>query len=141
MCTGNRKEGEQSTCKPPKTTKTVDRHVKCKDIDTSVRATGRESVENKSIDTRPLKEWKSVTATPPQKSDNRTFAEYKAPSSEGQATVHKNIPSEQEHNRLHKTTNSPQQECSHDMNGKQKRYTRNLIGGVLLLLATVMAVS
>jgi hypothetical protein len=143
MYTGNPKGGKDGTCKARETTKTVEEHVKCKETDTSIQATRKEPAENKSTDTAnqpPLKECKPLTFTPPQKSDSKTSAECKA-SSKGQTAVHKIIPSEQERDSLHRTTNSPKQECSHDMNGKQKRYTGKLIGGVLLLLATVIAVS
>jgi len=143
MYTGNSKGGKDDTCKPCET-RTVEDHLKCKDTDTSIRVTGKESVENKSTDTpnqQPLKECKPVTPTLPQKSDNKTFAECKAPSSSAQTSVHKIIPSEPEHDRLHRTTNSPQQEYSHDSNGKQKWSARKLTGGILLLLATVFAVS
>lgn len=142
MYTGNPKGGKDGTRKARETTKTVEEHVKCKETDTSIQATRKEPAENKSTDTAnqpPLKECKPLTFTPPQKSDSKTSAECKA-SSKGQTAVHKIIPSEQERDSLHRTTNSPKQECSHDMNGKQKRYTGKLIGGVLLLLATVIAV-
>jgi len=143
LYTGNTKGGKDSTRKPHET-RTVEEHVKCKDTDTSIRVTGKESVENKSTNTpnhQPLKECKPITPTPPQKSDNKTSAECKAPSSSAQTGVHKTIPSESEHDRLHRTTNSPKQEYSRNTNGKQKRNARKLTGGVLLLLATVFAVS
>jgi hypothetical protein len=143
MYTGNPKGGKDGTCKPHET-RTVEEHLKCKDTDSSIRVTRKESVGNKSINTpnqRPPEECKPVTPTPPQKSDNKTFAECKAPSSSTQTNVHKIIPSEAEHDRLLRTTNSPQQEYSHDTNGKQKRSAGKLTGGVLLLLAIVFAVS
>lgn len=143
MYTDNPKGGKDGTCKPHATTKTVEEHLKCKDSDTSIQVTRKESIENKSTNTpnqQPLKEYKPITPTPPQKSDNKTFAECKAPSSSAQTSVHKVIPLEQERDRLSRTTNSSQQEYSFDMNGKQERYTRKLTG-VLLLLATVFAVS
>lgn len=144
MYTDSPKVGKDGTCKSHETSKAVEESVKRKEPDTSIRVTGKEPVENKSTNTPnqlPLKECEPMTPTPPQKSDNKTFADYKASSSESQRAVHKIIPSEQEHDRLHRTRNSSQQEGSHDMNGKQKRYTGKLIGGVLLLLATVIAVS
>jgi hypothetical protein len=122
----------------------VEEQLKCKDTDTSIRVTRKESVENKSTNTpnqQPLKECKPITPTPPQKSDNKMLAECKTPSSSVQTSVFRVIPSEPEHDRLHRTTNSPQQEYSFDMNGKQKRNAGKLAGGVLLLLATVFAVS
>jgi hypothetical protein len=143
MYTGNPKGGKDDSCKPCET-RTMEEHLKCKNTDTSIRVTGKESDENKSTDTpnqQPLKECKPVTPTPPQKSDNKTFSECKAPSSSSQTSVHKIIPSETERDRLRRTTNSPQQEYSFDTNGKQNWNARKLTGGVLLLLATVFAVS
>jgi len=141
--TGNPKGGKDGTCKP-RETRTVEEHLKCKDTDTSIQVTRKESVENKSTNTpnqQPLKECKPITPTPPQKPDNKTFAECKAPSSSAQTSVHKIIPSEPENDRLRRTTNSPQQEYSRDTNGKQKGSAGKLTGGVLLLLATLFAVS
>jgi hypothetical protein len=143
MYTDNPKGGKDGTCKPCETTNTVEEQLKCKDTDTSFQVTRKESVENKSTNTpnQQLKECKPVTPTPPQESDDKMFAECKAPSSSTQTSVHKIVSSEPEHDRLHRTTNYPQQEYSLDTNGKQKSYTRKLTGGVLLLLATVFAVS
>ena len=141
--TGNPKGGKDGTCKP-RETRTVEEHLKCKDTDTSIQVTRKESVENKSTNTpnqQPLKECKPITPTPPQEPDNKTFAECKAPSSSAQTGVHKIIPSEPENDRLRGTTNSPQQEYSRDTNGKQKGSAGKLTGGVLLLLATLFAVS
>lgn len=155
----NRSKGQRNgSCKPPETAGRVDKHVKSKDTDTSNQGT-RDCIQNNftGLPNQPSgKEPKPVTAIlaqkfstsnqpsgkdgkpiipePPQKSDIKPDAESKASYSGGQPPAHKINPSEQEYGKLQ--PNSP-----HGVSGKQKNYTWQIIGGIVLLLVSAIAVS
>ncbi|XP_021940582.1 apoptosis-inducing factor 1, mitochondrial isoform X2 [Zootermopsis nevadensis] len=139
--TTNSKGAKGGSCKSPETTKAMEEHVKCKDTDTS-KQTQRECTQSKV--TGPPKEpsekeCKPVMPITPQKADIKPAAEYKSQSPVGQPPVSKLIPSEQESSKPHKMKNVIQQDSPGDTSGKQKKYGRQLIGGLLLLASAFAA--
>jgi hypothetical protein len=153
------KGGNDGSCKPLETTRRVDEHVKSKDIDTSNQGTRREFIQNSftglpnqlsgkepkpvtailaqkfSTSNQPSgKDGKPIIPKPPQKSDIKPDAEYKAPHSGGQPPLHKINPSKQEYGK-------PQPKSPYGTSGKQKSYTWQIIGGIVLLLVSAIAVS
>jgi hypothetical protein len=157
--TNRSKGGNYASCKPPETTRRVDEHVKFNDINVSNQGTRRECIQNSfnglpnqpsgkvprpvtlsqtrgsSTSSQPSgKDGKPIIPKPPQKSDVRPVAESKAPHSGVQPPLHKINPSEQEHSK-------PQPKSPSGANGKQKNYTWQIIGGIVVLLLSAIAVS
>lgn len=159
MYTSRSKGGNSGSCKPPETTRRVEERVKSKDIDTSNQLTRRECIQNiftglpnqpSGKEPKPVtailaqkfstsnqpsgKDGKPVIPKPPQKSDIKPDAECKAPYPGGQQPLHKINPSKQEYGK-------PQPNSPYGVSGKQKNYTWQIIGGIVLLLVSAIAVS
>jgi hypothetical protein len=156
--TNRSKGGNDASCKPPEATRRVDKHVKSND-NISNQATRRECIQNSftchpnrpsakvprpvtliqprefSTSSEPSgKDGKRIIPKPPPKSDVKPGAESKAPHSGGQPPLHKINPSEQ-------TFSKPQPNSPSGGSGKQKNYTWQIIGGIVLLLVSAIAVS
>jgi hypothetical protein len=155
MYTNRSKGGNNGPHKSPETTKRVDEHVTSKDINTSNQGTRRECIQNKftglpnqpsrkesqpvtpippqkfSTSNQPSgKDGKPIIPKPPQKSDIKPVAECRVQDSGGQPPVHKINPSEQEYGK-------PQPNSPYGTSGKQKKYTWQIIGGIVLLLSAI----
>jgi hypothetical protein len=114
MYTSGTKGAKDGLHKSPETTKTADKDVKRNDTDTSKRTVGRECIQSKSTgpSNEPTgKESKPVMPVTPQKADVKQVAGKSQPDSPG------------------------------DTSGQQKKYNGPLIGGLLLLIASAIAVS
>jgi hypothetical protein len=140
MYTSSSEGMKDQSFKSPEKTKTVEKHVKYKDTETSIKTTGGECIQSKV--TSPSshlseKECKPGKPIAPQKPDIKPAAEYRAQSSVDQPPVNKAIPSEQECSQPHVMKGVPQPDSS---GGKQK-YNGRLIGGLLFLVASAIAVS
>jgi hypothetical protein len=159
MYTNRSSEGNGGSYEPPETTRRVEEHVKSKDSNTFNQGTRRECVLNNftGLPNQPLrkepkpvmvipaqkfgtsnqpsgKDGKPVISKPPQKSDIKSDAEGKTPHSGGQPPLHKINPSKQEYGK-------PQPNSPYGVSGKQKNYTWQIIGGIVLLLVSAIAVS
>jgi hypothetical protein len=158
MYANRSKGGNDASYKPPETTRRVDKHVKSND-NISNKGTKSECVQNSSTGLpnqpsakvpRPVtltqpqefstssepsgKDGKQILPKPPPKSDVKPVAESKAPHSDGQPPLHKINPSEQKYSK-------PQPNSPSGGSGKQKNYTWQIIGGIVLLLVSAIAVS